>query len=30
MPMKRLRLTELRREARLGNHFPSMQGLPRN
>ncbi|XP_022631696.1 uncharacterized protein LOC111240595 isoform X4 [Vigna radiata var. radiata] len=30
IPMKRLRLTELRREARLGNHFPALQGLPRN
>ena len=30
IPMKRLRLTKLRCEARLGNHFPSMQGLQGN
>ncbi|CAJ1932070.1 unnamed protein product [Sphenostylis stenocarpa] len=30
VPMKRLRLTQLRREARLVNHFPATQGLPGN
>ncbi|ESW29613.1 hypothetical protein PHAVU_002G084800 [Phaseolus vulgaris] len=30
IPIKRLSLAQLRREARLGNHFPSMQGLPGN
>ncbi|KAG4402015.1 hypothetical protein AAZX31_02G102200 [Glycine max] len=30
VPVKRLRLSQLRREARLGNPFPAMQGLPGN
>ncbi|TKY69676.1 hypothetical protein E2542_SST05957 [Spatholobus suberectus] len=30
IPVKRLRLTQLRREARLGNHFSAIQGLPGN